>query len=361
MELERKPRSTYRWFRYYFNRISTISDHSRDGADAMPIDRRHFLSLVGAAAAAPALPSTGWALGYPSRPVRVIVPYPAGGPNDTIARLFTSKLSERWPQPIYIENIPAGAGNVGTAAAARAPADGYSLVVVTSSFVINPSLYPRIAYDPIKDFAPVTMIAAAPHVLVVHPSFPARDIKEFVRLLRANPGKYSYASAGTGQSSHLAGELFKLAAGIDLVHVPFNGAAPAMTSTIGGHTPIAFVSLPAAADHIRTGKLRALATTGSVRSRMHADIPTMAEAGFPDQESVFMQGILFPAGTPEDIVDLWYREMSRLASLPDVHQRIDALGFDLVVNSPEEFRAQIRSELAHWSKIVREAQIKSVE
>ena len=327
----------------------------------MTIDRRQFLSLVAASVAAPALPSTGWALDYPSRPVRVIVPYPAGGPNDTIARLFASKLSEGWRQPIYIENIPAGAGNIGTAAAARAPADGYSLVVVTSSFVINPSLYTKIAYDPIKDFAPVTMIAAAPHVLVVHPSFPARDMKEFVDVVRASPGRHSYASAGAGQSSHLAGELFKLAAGIDLLHVPFNGAVPAMTSTIGGHTPIAFVSLPAAADHIRTGKLRALATTGRVRSRMHADIPTMAETGFPGQESVFMQGILFPADTPENIVDLWYREMSRVASLAEVRQRIDALGFDLIVNSPEEFRAQIRSELAHWSKIVRDARIKSAE
>jgi tripartite-type tricarboxylate transporter receptor subunit TctC len=324
----------------------------------MTIDRRLFLSLV---AAASTLPSTGWALDYPSRPIRVIVPYPAGGPNDTIARLFASKLSENWRQPIYIDNIPAGAGNVGTAVAARAPADGYSLVVVTSSFVINPSLHLKIGFDPIKDFAPVTMIAAAPHVLVVHPSFPARDVKEFVAMARANPGKYSYASAGAGQSSHLAGEVFKLATGIDLVHVPFNGAAPAMTSTIGGHTPVAFISLPGAADHIRTGKLRALATTGSIRSRMHADIPTMAEAGFPDQESVFMQGILFPAGTPEHIVDLWYRETSRVAKLSEVRHRIDALGFDLIVNSPEEFRAQIRSEVAHWSKIIRDAQIKSAE
>jgi tripartite-type tricarboxylate transporter receptor subunit TctC len=327
----------------------------------MTINRRTFLGLVGPSAAAAALTSTGWALDYPSRPVRVIVPYPAGGPNDTIARLFTSKFSEGWRQSIYIENIPAGAGNVGTAAAARAVADGYCLVVVTSSFVINPSLYPKIAYDPIKDFTPVTMIAAAPHVLVVHPSFPARDVKEFVGVLRANPGKFSYASAGTGQSSHLAGERFKLAAGINLVHVPFNGAAPAMTSTIGGHTPIAFISLPAAADHIRTGKLRALATTGSVRSKMHADIPTMAEAGFPDQESVFMQGILFPANTPENIVDLWYQEMSSVASLAEVRQRVEAIGFDLIVNSPAEFRAQIRSELAQWSKIVRDAHIKSTE
>ncbi len=256
----------------------------------MTLARRQFLSLAGAAAVAPALFGIGWAQTYPTRPVRVIVPYAAGGPNDIIARIIASKLSESWGQSIYVENLPAGGGNVGTAAAARAPADGYTLVVVTSSFVINPGLRPKIQYDPIKDFAPITMIAAAPHVLVVHPSFPANDLKEFVAVVRANPGKYSYASAGTGQSSHLAGELFKLSVGLDLVHVPFNGAAPAMTSTIGGHTPIAFISLPAAAPYIKDGKLRALAITSDVRSGAFTDVPTMAESGFHDQESLFMQG-----------------------------------------------------------------------
>jgi tripartite-type tricarboxylate transporter receptor subunit TctC len=325
------------------------------------VSRRYFLGLVAASAGAHALPTPAWADTYPSRPIRVIVPYPAGGPNDTIARLITRNLSESWGQSIYIENIPAGAGNVGTAAAARAPADGYSLVVVTSSFVINPSLYSKSPYDPIKEFAPVTMIAAAPHVLVVHPSFPARDVKELVAAVRANPGKYSYASAGTGQSSHLAGELFKLTTAIDLVHVPFNGAAPAITSTIGGHTLIAFISLPAAADHIKTGKLRALATTASARSGMHANIPTMAEAGIPNQESVFMQGMLFPAGTPKDIIDLWYRETARVASLSDIRQRFATLGLDLVVNTPDEFSALIRSELVRWSKVVRDAHIEPVD
>jgi tripartite-type tricarboxylate transporter receptor subunit TctC len=316
---------------------------------------------IAASAGVHAQPAPAWADTYPSRPVRIIVPYPAGGPNDTIARLIAPKISESWRQPIYIENIPAGAGNVGTVAAARAPADGHSLVVVTSSFMINPSLYPKSPYDPIKEFAPVTMIAAAPHVLVVHPSFPARDVKELVAAAKANPGKYSYASAGTGQSSHLAGELLKLTAAIDLVHVPFNGAVPAITSTIGGHTPIAFISLPAAADHIRSGKLRALATTAGARAGTHASIPTMAEAGIPDQESVFMQGLLCPAGTPKDIIDLWYRETARVASLPDIRQRFAALGLDLVINTPDEFGALIRSEVVRWSKVVRDAQIKPAD
>jgi tripartite-type tricarboxylate transporter receptor subunit TctC len=256
-----------------------------------------------------------------------------------------------------IENIPGGAGNVGTAAAARAPADGYTLVVVTSSFFINPSLNSKIQYDPINSFAPVTVIAAAPHVLVVHPSFPTRDMAEFVAAVRAQPGKYSYASAGTGQSSHLAGELFKQSTGLDLVHVPFNGANPAMMSTIGNHTPISFISLPAAATYIKEGRLRALATTGSGRSEPFADIPTMAEAGFSDQVSYFVQGILLPAGTPPGIVDRWHQELQRVMVLADVRQRVSSLGLEPVVNTPDEFSAQITSEVARWSKVIKQARI----
>lgn len=327
----------------------------------MTFSRRQFLNFSGVAAVAAALPEIVWAQTYPARPVRIIVPYTAGGPNDTIARIIASKLSESWGQPFHIDNIPAGAGNIGTAAAARAPADGYTLVVVTSSFVINPGLHPKIQYDPVKSFAPVTMIAAAPHVLVVHPSFPASDVKEFVAVVRANPGRYSYASGGTGQSSHLAGELFKLSVGLDLVHVPFNGAAPAMTSTVGAHTPCAFISLPGAAAYMREGKLRALAITSSARSQAFPDVPTMAESGFRDQESVFMQGALFPVGTSKDIVDRWYRELSRIMALADVRRQLATLGFEPVVNTPEEFGAQIRSEVMRWSRVIREAHIKTID
>ena len=327
----------------------------------MKLIRRQFLRFAAAAAIVPALPPIACAQGYPARPVRMIVPYAAGGPNDTIARIIAQKLAESWDQRFYVENIPAGAGNVGTAVAAKSQPDGYSIVVVTSSFFINPGLYAKIQYDPIKDFAPVTIIAAAPHVLVVHPSFPANDVNEFVAAVRANPGKYSYASAGVGQSSHLAGELFKLSFGLDLIHVPFNGAAPAMISTIGGHTPISFISLPAAAAYIKDGKLRALAVTSGERSPAIPKVPTMAEAGFPGQESIFMQGLLFPAGTPTDIIDRWYREVARIVAMPDVRGRLIALGFEPVVNTPEEFGAQIRFEAARWTRVIGEARIKTIE
>jgi tripartite-type tricarboxylate transporter receptor subunit TctC len=327
----------------------------------MKLTRRDFLHLTGTAAAILPLPAVVSAQAHPARPVRVIVPYAAGGPNDTVARIVAQKLSERWGRSFFIENIPAGAGNVGTELAAKAAPDGYTIVVVTSSFFINPGLYERIRYDPVKDFSPLTMIASAPHVLTVHPSFPARNVAEFVAKVISNPGKYSYASAGVGQSSHLAGELFKLSFGLDLVHVPFNGAAPAMTSAIGGHVPICFISLPAAAANIKEGNLRALAVTSSGRALAFPDISTMAEAGFANQESVFMQGILFPAGTPRGIVDQWYSEISRIAATPEIRQRLITLGLEPVVNTPQEFGAQIAREAARWTRVIREARIKVTE
>jgi len=323
--------------------------------------RRDFLALCAAGPFAALAPHASRAAGYPSRPIRIIVPYAAGGPNDIIARMIAGEAFRREGASFVIENIPGGAGNAGTAAAARAAGDGYTLVVVTSSFFINPSLNSKIQYDPISSFAPISVVTAAPHVLVIHPSFPARDMTEFVAAVRAQPGKYSYASAGTGQSSHLAGELFRQSAGLDLAHVPFNGAAPAMTSTVGGHTPIAFISLPGAAPFIQDGRLRALATTGSARSAICPDVPTMVEAGFADQVSVFMQGILAPAGTPREIVDRWQRELARIMARPDIRQRLAALGLEPVVNSPEAFGAHIKAEVARWSRVIRAAHIGASE
>jgi tripartite-type tricarboxylate transporter receptor subunit TctC len=323
----------------------------------MSLARREFLTLCTTAPLAGLIPTVARAGTYPSRPIRIIVPFAAGGPNDTVARMISSDAFRRENASFVIDNIPGGAGNVGTAAAARAPSDGYTLVVVTSSFFINPGLNAKIQYDPISSFAPVTVLAAAPHALVVHPSFPARDMTEFGAVVRAEPGKYSYASAGTGQSSHLAGELFKQSTGLDLVHVPFNGANPAMMSTIGNHTPISFISLPAAANYIKAGRLRALAITGSVRSQIFPDIPTMEEAGVPGQVSFFMQAILLPAGTPREIVDRWHREVARVMKLEAVRQRVLSLGLEPVVNTPDEFGAQIKSEVARWSHVIRQARI----
>ena len=329
----------------------------------MALIRRQFLCLAAATAAvaAPSAARLARSQTYPARPTRVIVPVAAGGPTDVIARLIAQKLSDRWGEPVYVDNIPAGAGNVGTSTAAKAPADGYTIVFVTTGFVINPSLYAKLPYDPIKDFAPVTVVAASPHVLVVHPSFPASNVTELGALVRANPGKYSYASPGTGQSGQLAGELFRLALGLDLVHVPFNGGAPAITSTIGGHTPIAFMALSTAATAIKERKLRALAVTSRVRSALFPDVPTMAEAGVPDQESTFVQAILFPAGTPQDIITRWHQEVARIVTLPDVSQRLAAMNLEPVANTPEQFAAWIKTEIPRWRKVIDETKIKKVD
>ena len=250
---------------------------------------------------------------------------------------------------------------MGSATAAKSPPDGYTLLVVTPSFVINPSLYAKLAYDPIRDFTPVILAVASPHVLLVNPSFPAKNVKELVALVKANPGKYSYASAGTGQSAQLAAELFKLAFGLDIVHVPFNGGAPAVNSTMGGHTQMAFNALPSAAALIKEGKLRALAVTSGERAPEFPDVPTLAEAGAPGQESLFFQGIVAPAGTPKDIVDQLYREIEKILARPEVKDRLAAIGFGGTISSPEEFQVQLKAEAARWAKVIRDANIKRIE
>jgi tripartite-type tricarboxylate transporter receptor subunit TctC len=323
--------------------------------------RREFLRLAAASAATAAGSRVASAQTYPTRAVRIIVPFAPGGPAHVMAHLLGQKLSEKLGQPFYVENMPAGASNVGTAAVAKSPPDGYTLLVVTPSFVINPSMYAKLAYDPIRDFAAVTLAAVSPHVLAVNPSFPATTVQELIALTKANPGKFSYASAGTGQSAQLAAELFKLAFGLDIVHVPFNGGAPAINATVGGHTPMAFNALPSAAALIKEGKLRALAVTSGQRSPEFPDVPTLAEAGVPGQESLFFQGIVVPAGTPKEVVALLHREIVRALALPDVKERLAAIGFATDGNTPEEFEAEIKSDVARWAKVIRDANIKRIE
>ena len=323
--------------------------------------RRRFLRLAAAAAGLPLAARMTAAQAYPTRPVRIIVPFTAGGPATVMAHLIAQPLSESWGQSFYVENLPTGASNVGSATAAKSPPDGYTLLVVTPSFVINPSLYAKLAYDPIRDFTPVILAVASPHVLLVNPSFPAKTVKELVALAKANPGKYSYASAGTGQSAQLAAELFKLAFGLDIVHVPFNGGAPAVNSTMGGHTQMAFNALPSAAALIKEGKLRALAVTSRERAPEFPDVPTLAEAGAPGQESLYFQGIVAPAGTPKDIVDQLYREIEKILARPEVKERLAAIGFGVTIGSPEEFQVQLKAEAARWAKVIRDANIKRIE
>jgi tripartite-type tricarboxylate transporter receptor subunit TctC len=324
----------------------------------MRMVRRRWLRLAAGAAMLPLLPRLGVAQSYPARAVRVLVPVAPGGANDTTARIVAQKLSERLGQQLYVENQPGAGGNIGMGMAARATADGYTVLAAASSFVINPSLYGKIPYDPVKDFAPVTLMCSTPHVLVVNPSVPARSIAELIDLVRASPGQYSYASAGTGTPAHLAGELFRITFDLDLVHVPFGGGGPAITSTMGGHTPIAFSALSTAAPNVMAGRVRALGMMSARRSSVLPDVPTMAEAGAPGQEADVITGILVPAGTSNDIVALLHRAIVRAMALPDVRDRLAALGFEPVTDSPEQFAAWIGSEIAKWGRVIRAANIK---
>ena len=297
--------------------------------------------------------------GYPNRPVKVIVPFAPSGPTDVTARIVAQKLSDLLGQQFYIENQAGAGGNIGMGNAAKAAPDGYTILFVSSSFVVNPSLYPKIPYDPYKDFIPITNVADAPNLLIVNPSVPANSVKELIALIKSHPGTYSFASAGTGTTPHLSGELFKLASNLDIVHVPFGGAGPPVQSTVGGHTPIAFTSLPPSVPMVRAGKLRALAVSSTTRSATLPDVPTMEESGLTGQEADTFQAMLVPAGTPKAVTDLLYQQVVKIVGMPDVKQRFAELGFDAVANTPEEFAAQIKIEIAKWGKVIKEANIKA--
>jgi tripartite-type tricarboxylate transporter receptor subunit TctC len=327
----------------------------------MPRKRRQCLSLPAMIVAFAATVATASAQSYPTRSVRLIVPAAAGGPSDIMARIIAQKLSEAWGQQFIVENMPTGAGNVAVGMVAKSPPDGYTILTPTSAIIVNPSLYAKLSYDTVRDFAAVTLAAASPHVLTVTPSLPAHNVQELIALVKANPGKYSYASPGTGTTGQLAGELFRVSLGLDMVHVPFNGAAPALTSTIGGHTPMMFGALPGAAPHIKDGNLRALAVTSAKRDLNFPNVPTLAEAGVPDQVSEFIQAVLVPTGTPKEIIDKLQREIARIVALPEVKERLAAIGYTPVGNTPEEFAAQIKADVARWAKVIRDAGIKQIE
>ena len=323
----------------------------------MTIARRQVLKY---AAAAPllALPSQpALAQAYPTRPVRVIVTTGPGGQGDTTARLVAAKLADNLGQSFYIENMPGGGGNIAMAATARAAPDGYTILAATSNIVTNISLYPKISYDPYKDFEPISLMCSSPHVLVVHPSIPAQNVSELVALAKASPGKYSYASAGRGTPAHLAGELLKLAFGVDITHVPFNGGGPATASTLGGHVPLAVSAVPTAITYVRGGNLRALGMFSSQRSSALPGVPTMVEATGQDLPADIVNGFMVPAGTPKPIIKFLHRETVKVMSTPDTRQKLATMGFDPVASTPEEFAQWIRTEIVRWGKVIRDANI----
>jgi tripartite-type tricarboxylate transporter receptor subunit TctC len=303
-----------------------------------------------------AVPS--FAEGYPTRPVRVVVGFPAGGPTDVIARLVAQHLGDSLGQQFVVENVPGAGGNLASGQVARATADGYTIMAISTGFMVNPSLYAKVPYDPVKDFTAVTLVAASPNVVVVNPQVPAKTLPELVQLIRDNPGKYSYAGPGVGSTPHLGGELFRLTYKLDLVHVPFTGAAPAVQATIGGHTPIAFTALPSSMSAIQAGQVRAIGIAAKERSAQIPDVPTFAEQGVKDQEADTLTGIVAPSATPKEIVDLLAREIAKAVARPDVRERLAALGFTPVASTPEEFSARIKVEIDKWGKVVRDASLK---
>ena len=323
----------------------------------MMVMRRQILRWAGGALAAGVASRAAHGQAYPSRSVRVIVTTGPGGQGDTTARLVAAKLTENLGQSFYIENMPGGDGNIAMMATARAAPDGYTLLAATSNIVTNISLYPKIAYDPYRDFDPISQMCASPHVLVVHPSIPAATVNDLVALAKASPGKFSYASAGRGTPAHLAGELFKLAFDVDITHVPFNGGGPASASTLGGHVPIAVSALPTAVTYIRGGQLRALGMFSSKRSSALPDVPTMKERTGHDLPADIVNGLIAPAGLPKPIIELLHRETVKVLSTPDTREKLAAMGFDPVASTPEEFAEWIRTEIVRWGKVIRDANI----
>ncbi|HSV24728.1 MAG TPA: tripartite tricarboxylate transporter substrate binding protein [Xanthobacteraceae bacterium] len=296
---------------------------------------------------------------YPNRPVRVIVPFAPGGVTDVVARLISGKISEQFGKQFYVENVVGGSGNVGMGQAARAAPDGYSMLTAFSSFVINPAMFERVPYDPVNDFNPVALAVTSTTVIVVNAELPVSNITELVALIRANPGKYSYASAGTGTTSHLAGEQFRLALALDLVHVPFSGGAPAMAAVVAGHTPIGMGTPTVAVPLVNDGKLSAIAVTSKTRTQTLPQVPTMAESGYRDIEGDSFVGFVVPAGTPKDIITLLNGEIVKSLATADMKERQAALGNDVVASTPEEFGHRLRAELAIWAKVIKAANIKA--
>ena len=295
---------------------------------------------------------------YPNKPVRVVVGFAAGGPSDVIGRIVAQKLSEALGHQFYVENVGGAGGNTAAELVARAAPDGYTIHIISTGFMVNPSLYAKVPYDPIKDFSPVTLVAYSPNVVVVNPSVPAKTIPELVQLIRDNPGKYSFAGPGVGSTPHLSGELFRLAFKLDLVHVPFTGAGPAIQATIGGHTPIAFTALPPALAAAQDGKLRMLGVAADQRVAALPDVPTFAEQGIKDQNADTLTGLVVPAGTPKEIVDLLQKEIAKAVAQPDVKEKLANLGFVPVANTPEEFGKRIKLEIEKWGKVVHDAKLR---
>lgn len=305
-----------------------------------------FVVLAGSAAAQTS---------YPNKPIRFVVPYPPGGFTDILARIVGQKLTESWAQPVMIENRGGGGSTIGTDIVAKAPPDGYTILMVAPDLAINPGLYLKLPYDTVKDFAPVTLVAWGPMVLVVHPSLSAHSVKELIALAKSEPHPLNYASGGNGTGGHLAMELFKTMAGVNMVHVPYKGIGPASNDLLGGQVSLMFLQMAVARPLILAGKLRALAVAGGQRSQAMPELPTVAEAGLPGFDVNPWFGIITRAETPKDIVAKLSTEIGKIMRLPEVKERLSSQGGEPVTDTPEEFAAFIKAEIVKWTKVIKES------
>ena len=305
-----------------------------------------FLSLAWAACAV--------AQSYPSKPIRLVVPFPAGGIADIYGRLIGARVTAAWGQPVVIENRTGAGGNIGADLVAKSPPDGYSLVMGSiGTHAVNVSLFSKLPYDPVRDFAPISLVLEAEGLLVVHPSVPASSVPELIALARARPGTLTFASAGMGTASHLAGELFKSMAKVEMTHIPYKGNVPAITDLLAGQTSLLFATMPTVLPHARAGKLRALATIGSVRSAAAPELPTVAEAALPGFDVANWIGLFAPAGTPQDIVRRWNGEVTRYLQSPQIQARLVGEGARAVATTPEQFGSFVKAEIAKWAPVVK--------
>ena len=294
------------------------------------------------------------AQGYPARPVRFIVPVAAGGATDILTRTIAQRLTSTWSQQVLVDNRPGGGSNVGFEVAAQAPADGYTLLMAQPAFTVNVSLYKKLAYDPLRDFAAVTLVATGANVLVVHPSVPAHTLKDFIALAKAKPGQLNYASSGNGTTPHLSGELFKAMAGVDITHIPYKGAGASVTDLLGGHVDLAFLSLSSVVPQLKAKRLRALAITSARRSALMPEIPTFAEAGLHGVEVTGWYGVMARAGTPREIITRLHAGITQTLAQADVAQTLGLFGLEPAQpNTPEEFAVFLRTEIVKWAKVVK--------
>jgi len=318
----------------------------------------HFLrvaALIFAAATMAGAVSIVHAQTYPDKPIRIIVPYTPGGFNDTLARTVGQKLQEAWGQPVIVDNRPGGGTLIGTEMAAKAAPDGYTLYMVPFAFAVNPSLYKKLPYDSLKDFAPITLAASTPNLLVVNPALPVNSVKEVIALAKSKPGKLNYASTGNGSSNHLSMEKFKMMAGVDITHIPYKGSGPAVTDLMGGQVDLMFDNIPNVLPHVKAGKLKMIAVTSPKRSPHVPDVPTVSESGVPGYEVSVWFGIAAPGGTPKPIITKLNAEIVKILNMPDVKQKFAAQGVDVIGSTPEQFAAYIKEQMEEWGKVVKAA------